>query len=1000
METKNRINLGTNGKQKEARAKNKEPLRKECELSALYNLISTKFSKSVSSIEEAEEIFNVFIGDYFEIRKQLQDQQNESKQAENEQIDATEVLKRKVKRYKTKSADLEKQLLSAEAELEKAQQNEEKQKILAENEARKNQRLVSEIECLKKKLEINSFDNANVEDSQSIQILEGLLEDQNKEIAALSNQRDTILKQLHNFNQVTEKTEEELKKLISQNESLQEFKEAAEKKLTTAKRELPELARQIDEMLPDEVHDMLEYTEENEPSAFIMNVIKSLVNANNTQKKAANEKSAVAHFSKDEKYAELLKKLEDAMRYIMTSGQSYDSKENKPLAADQSVQSQVVKQCAKIGKFIDENMMNLNIRELADEKSIFDAEAFKNQESRMKAVFDENSDEQLEEGPLRELFVMFCAVCEVNNHIMTKIKQMKDKVKSAENLVFHNDLIRKLQHENEELKEKTSTIQSKFDQCAEAIGKKLGVEEGDISSIIPHFLDSFVEIKKENEDNKKQVQELTEEIQKLSEEKEKNENELNEEIENLKEENKQITEEKEAQKDNHEESISQLFAEKEELEEKLQAAQEEAATNVKKLTKKLKKMSTATAQSNATISDLRTTVQKMSEDNGKLLTQNEDMKETLRKQGEQIITMQENDKKLRISREQLKNQIQEAGIAHSKEIQLLKQQIVEISNDSTKQIAELQNEILISKNIISSTQESCDKLLQQKSALVQANTKLKLSERSLKLKIAQIDENKEVEKNAAEARESSFMSALKAQAAKQISDIVSQYEDSKKTMAKILSEKFEVDVPETATFNEVVESLEEQCNKSTFDINVLNDAMKIRSHLKLQKDTTLSTAFNNIVSSQNNAEESLKETNKKMEKLENDLSQLKESSDKLNVLAKEASKWENWARAAFYQIADVASSEMSIKEIKDFLEEVIIGNIDKKPAIRRVNILRAEKKLLSNREIANELPSRGGSISSVRPILVSLVFARRLQDMAAESSAMKNAQIDEDVDQE
>ena len=197
MKAKNRKSTGAGGKQKEVETRQTDKADRECELRALYGVISTKFSKSITSVEETEEILSAFIADYFELRKHLEIQQ--SQQAEAKDLnDPTDVLKKKVRRFKAKITELEKRLHNSRDELEKAKENEEKQKNLAENEALKNQRLLSEIECLNKKLEINSYDAPPGQVSQSILILEGLLEEQNKEMISLSNQRDTVLKQFQN----------------------------------------------------------------------------------------------------------------------------------------------------------------------------------------------------------------------------------------------------------------------------------------------------------------------------------------------------------------------------------------------------------------------------------------------------------------------------------------------------------------------------------------------------------------------------------------------------------------------------------------------------------------------------------------------------------------------------------------------------------------------------------------------------------------------------------
>ena len=965
----------------------------ESEINAIYSLISTRFSKTVNSIEEASKIFNTFIGDYYNVRKQLEKVQQDNLQLENQiisadQRDATELLKRKVKRFKSRVQDLEKQLATSEAEKDKAKENEEKQTIIAENERRRNQRLESELECIKRQLEIAKAENHVSQDTQPISLLEELLESQNKEIAELSDQRDNVIRQLHNVYQLVSKTEEELQDLKSQRDNLEQYKQSTEKKLSLAKKELPELAHQVDELIPDEVHDMLEYEDGIDPSNFILSTVKALIATTQKKEEEKAQTPILPPVSLDEKYHELLGKLEDAMRFILNSSVQNDQ---KPLAAEPGAQTQLLTQCAKFKKFVDENMLNLNISELPHDASIFDPEAFKNPEQRLKAFLSSVKAEQLEEGPIREIFILFSAVSEVNSRLIAKIEGMKETVKQAENLRYHNEQLRTALHENEEMKKELEEKTRKLDVCSEAIGKNLGSEDSNIDSMIPKFVDIFVQTRQENEEQKKEIEKLNAKVEETTAEKNQQKEELSNEIEDLKQEIKNKEKEIEKLNNDHHDAIAELFAEKEDLTEKLQNEQEESTKNIKKLSKKLKRVSSTASENEKAATELRSANDRLTDDNGKLVSQNNEMRETIKRQSEQILALQNNEKKLRISREQLKGQLQDLQINSARDIQTLKQQLVDSHVESASQIAELQNEILIQKNINASTEESMEKLSQQKQALIQANTKLRILERSLKLKISQMEESKELEKNVAEARESTYFASLRAQAAKQVTDITAQYDDAKNIMVKLLAEKFEVALPESATFTEITQMLEEQFNATNFDRKVLTDANKLRMSLKLQKDALLSTAFTELKTANRNAAEEIASQQKQLQQVTNELEETKIQAQKAAQLSKEVSQWENWARATYYQITDGASAKAPIKEVKEILEESLLGNIDRKSAIRRMDILRAEKKMLSSKHVADELFTPGGKVTSVRPLLVAFVFLRRTKEMAYETS-LSNAE--------
>ncbi|EAY03620.1 hypothetical protein TVAG_161590 [Trichomonas vaginalis G3] len=910
------------------------------EASQLFEIISQRFLQPVQSVQQADQVFELFINEYNSTKQELQTLTERISRKYESNI---KLLTQKLKRSKSNIEDLEIQLSTAQRDAENAKKQANEQSKITEEATYKINRLESTIEHLK--LQINLITTPVVPQNQETsapEMLEDMIEEQNKEITALSKQRESILKLFHRYDQIISESEQRSQELISTNNTLKEKLTDLEVKLSNSNNELNNLAKDLDGKICEDVRSMLNHEKLKGPSDFIEEIVR-VANELSKSKKTASPSSNKSQKSDTEVYAQILGRLEDTMRWILYGEKFSD----EILVRDEKVRSRLLCECTRIEKFIDEKMYGLDIKELPQQLTMFSPDAFSSVKLQLNELFKYGDKSIMNNGQVRTLFVLFAVVCLVNKQICEKISDMSEIVKCAENLQNQSSTIRKLNEENRQLKNKLN-------------------EEKEVKP---------VEVK-QNTQNEKDYHDEYEQEKEKNEELQKKNNELNNKIRNLEIELNNIQEKSQEHITNHKidneaanDQISELSKKNEELTETIK----EMKSNMNKIMRKTSKNLTSLESELQTEKEKNKTVESqvelLAEENKYLNNELEEMKSQNKLLNNDIENYSNQVISLKVSKENLHDKLQRIQAKLYKRIKDLESEIETSKSDYLLQIGKLQNDIVIEKNVQKSLQETIDKLIEQKKCLVEANTKITLSEKSLRLKLQQQEETHKVDLNNRETKTNIVIQSIKSQLSSEINNLTEKQNQIKKELMSILNS---TENPAKVDVFDLIEQINRKISTTDSDLSISNDAKQVKIHCKiLPQDSILSHVFK-FEKKIEQCERDIQDRIKEIEMYKTKLSKLNETEKNIVLLREDLKSWEGWARSLFMQISDRGIPK-NTDIMKRTLEDAILNDTNGTKCLRKIHQLRTEKKILSSKSISPYIENKSDKEPSMTTLIV--VFA-------------------------
>ena len=111
-----------------------------------------------------------------------------------------------------------------------------------------------------------------------------------------------------------------------------------------------------------------------------------------------------------------------------------------------------------------------------------------------------------------------------------------------------------------------------------------------------------------------------------------------------------------------------------------------------------------------------------------------------------------------------------------------------------------------------------------------------------------------------------------------------------------------------------------------------------------------------------------------------------------------AAEWEQWSKSILYRITEGTSAIYATRDVRFLLEEALLSTIGRRGLLAKLDILKAEKKILISFAVAGNLdilnlnvnlagnpepqPLLIQKIGSIRPMMVAIMFIRRIQVMS------------------
>ena len=781
--------------------------------------------------------------------------------------------------------------------------------------------------------------------TQTLEIFDNFSNDLKNQISELTKQRDNLFEILKKYEKVESILDGDLERTLAENSVL-------ENKLEEVQNQLEDEIQSSQAKMNDLMGSLSSNFEYNfdpgkTPYENICNLIEDKMHiVQDSESEASN----------NEREKLILGQLENAIRFIR-SLIGLSTSNNKNLF-DPEERTLILTQCVRISRFIEQEIGNVNVPAVS---SLFDPLSV---ESNAKLFFEFlDNEEDIDESPIHELYVMFLACIEVNFMLFNRNKELLEQ--KPNHTIKIDDNFRELYEEQlMELK-----------AAEEKLSHYVSNSDNNFFSMLNSFISIYEDLLRHDEQNNEVIDQLRNELYTLSQSHQTLSNTSDEtslldqksivskiqklifKNKKLKEDlNKAIQEKNQLQNSHNQQTIvdennPQANHQSDEIIRKKYLVLKRTFTKMKKefnsnktkmdeLTKEneilIKEKNQIQNSSNSLVSDLKEKEQNVRNKNlilsqriSELERTNNETLSNLRKKSENVQIKYNDrihtlDKELKETREKL--------ISSLGEVKRLKSEMMSNQMEITKMKLELKN-----KNYL----------------LEQLNSQLKQKEDHYNIKSKAEIFQHQVEYN------------------NTISTLTKAIDEAKQKLSEILLCKFNKQIKSTDSLDKIInlfnnlinENLVAELNSLNLDQNssILDVIHEMQNEIDMkQKAIDDLTSKNNEKNKENIA---LSDRNHVLENAQVDLN-----------------SWITWARSMHRNIAEGQTAPNSTADLMCSLEESLLAAIGHRKLLRRLEILRFEKKVLCSnvirRRIEKEIPNK---ITSIRPLILFLICSKRLR---------------------
>ena len=164
------------------------------------------------------------------------------------------------------------------------------------------------------------------------------------------------------------------------------------------------------------------------------------------------------------------------------------------------------------------------------------------------------------------------------------------------------------------------------------------------------------------------------------------------------------------------------------------------------------------------------------------------------------------------------------------------------------------------------------------------------------------------------------------------------------------------------------------------EIKIYDDIVKLRQKLNIDEKISIVEYFSDLYKKQQECEANYLKYQSQIDNLKKENDFMNCENIKLEAVRKENNKWKDWSRSILRQFYNSTSSDTSNDLIRSRIEEIMLSAISQRKILNKIEILRREKSLLNTRGQFLAPPPRKQITKSIRPLLLVLACAHRLQN--------------------
>ncbi|OHT07925.1 hypothetical protein TRFO_05040 [Tritrichomonas foetus] len=778
--------------------------------------------------------------------------------------------------------------------------------------------------------------------NQTLEIFDNLSKEQTNQIVELTKQRNEILTILHKYEKIESLNNDYLSHSNEENQQLKDQIEDLQQKLEQA---IEESDNKVNELV-ESIGKIYEYEidQDKSPIDNIVELIENRIVAPDSPSVKSNR----------ERELKVLGQLENALKFFKTlAGSSSD--DDTPIFNFQD-RTFILTQCARIGQFIEEEAGDVKIPSVPN---LFDPLEI---ESCSKVFFDflEN-EEDINESPIRELYLMFLSCISVNFLLFNRVKELLSRKPTP--TVRIDDSFRELYEE----------ILNEIKDSEKVLGLYVDNPDNNFFSMLQIFVGEYEELRRENDDNIAAIEQLQAELIEVSQLTQNSsmmpEGEfktIKSKIRKLKDDKRKLQEclnkEIKYRKSSNEKSRKQL----EEAVQCLNIAKNEQE-EFEKLKNKYQNLKQLSKDQENELNQYKEKLTELNDENEMLLKEKEELEASSESRIEEL---QENERKVREKNSSLAKRVTDLEKTNNEMLVDIKKRTEIIQEKLHERIQNLDNELKETREKLIKNLTEIKELRSIKHSNQVEITKLKFEVKNRSYMINQLTSQMKLKEEQFSAKSKAEVFQQQVKCDKLMNELSSNYDTARMKLVGLLKKKFNVTISETDSFNVIINALNRLIDEkmiaemTTLNIDarsLINEIKKMENRINSNETTIEDLEMKNAIISKQN--EALTKKN----------SQLENAQDELN-------KWISWARSIHRHITDGQVGPHSVDDLKYVLEESLMAAIGHRNVLRKLDIIRREKKILNSpmaRKCIEKVPTQNRP--SIRPVILALMWTRRLQ---------------------
>ena len=819
-----------------------------------------------------------------------------------------------------------------------------------------------------RKYEILCEENENLR--QAIESFEKLIEDQANEITEGHKERGKLLNQMANLSRYMSVSEATIQDLVHEKEQLLNESDRLKDDLEESqRRDYNEFLGVVNELRVEmpEIAERLEGAESLRKSEILSECVSALVEQlDKTKAGESSIREAELVETLKKKYNGVLMHLESAYKFLKNMGGS------RAFATEEE-KTALLTECARIGKFLEENDITI------PDYSIFNPTDLNDPLKIARVFADFVTDEELHESPLWELYILFMCVAQVNQILMGNVEANEKFVREAQRITAQEKDERQLLKELDEWRARQIAINTAL---LPVLQKCTSTDDDDFELLTAKFVEAYANDQipwPQRELLNAEVDQLTRQIEILQTKLEEHNQQVEKDREAFCAQAGDMVEDIERDVRNNYEEQARENEELKQVVSELRAQLEEAPAideeSIRKAQKKIEKKQAEIRALTDEAEQMRIQATELQSALGELTVSNCQMQEQLSQMEEKLAASEHQISHQRARKREYKTKLLEEETNNTEKLQQLMKRNVELSEKFSQHVSHLENENRELKADVHRLTEECDWFDELRQQFRMENAKLQVQNRTLSLKLAGAAQSLERERETNAARQTAITAMVKAQSSEQIDKLSKDLKRCCDVLHRILTKE-----TRETSIDGLIESVNAELDRRGSEQFIMADARNIRRILKLDDSSSVVDVFRDVdkeLASLQRQLESEQEENKRLREHDDFLQR---ENAKLEQMKTEMTAWTTWSRSMLHQLSSTANANMPIADVRYALEEALLTSIGHRMIRRKMEILRVEKRILKSEHI-RAIPVLHDKITSIRPIVLVLFFAKRIEEM-------------------